>query len=206
MLCPPPTSELDPIVTDWPAQQLFRVHDLIYAANLFNPGFGQGRFHPIFDGDEQPIPTLYASNCVDGALAESVLHDLYRGDKLYFAQLINQQLSKIATAKPLRLIDLTGYGLGRLNTDRSKLLDTGKSEYRNTARWAEALHEAAPVAQGLLWVSRQFDRSLSLLIFGDRLDHNLVRDLDKSEPLDSGAGLQQVRDAASQLGVCLVEG
>lgn len=206
MLCTPPTSDLQPIVSDWPAQQVFRVHDLIYAANSFNPGFGLGRFHPIVDADGRPIPTLYASNCVDGALAESVFHDRYAGDKLYIAQLKNQRLSKIETAKPIRLIDLTGYGLRRLKTDRSKLLDTGKSEYPNTARWAEALHIAAPDAHGMLWVSRQFDTSFSLLLFDDRLDHDIVRDLDKSEPLDSGAGLQQVRNAASQLDVCLVEG
>lgn len=67
----PPASGLVPRIDTWTAGRiLWRCHDPALAANQFNPGLGQGRFHPIMDARTgMPIPTLYASDQMSGAFS-----------------------------------------------------------------------------------------------------------------------------------------
>jgi hypothetical protein len=54
-------------------------------------------------------------------------------------------------------------------------IDTEKDQYPRTRRWAEAIHTACPTVEGLCWVSRQDDRGLAIVLFGDRVGpHDLV--------------------------------
>ena len=113
---------------------------------MFNPGFGTGRFHPIVDAGGNPIPTLYAANQINGALAETLFHNRLAGDIIFHAELIEKRLSRLIQKQALSLIDLTGFYLRRLGLKRSQLLEADETFYRVTARWAEALHRAAPKA------------------------------------------------------------
>src|SRR5262245_61741020 len=56
---------------------LIRCHDVRFGATEFNPGLGAGRFHPFEDARSgNPVPVLYAAGDLDGALSETVFHDV----------------------------------------------------------------------------------------------------------------------------------
>jgi len=104
------------------------------------------------------------------------------------------------------LIDLTGLSLRSLGLTRANLIEPNENFYQETARWAEALYEHAPKAHGMVWVSRQFDTSKSILLFGDRVDASWLTDLSSAEALDRGRGFKRVLEAATQAGITVVEG
>jgi hypothetical protein len=52
---------------------------------------------------------------------------------------------------------------------RNELIDTEKDNYPSTRKWAEAIHATCPGAEGLCWISRQDDRALAVMLFGDRI-------------------------------------
>lgn len=202
----PPKSALDPYVAPFNAKRLFRVHPLKYDANSFNLGLGKGRFHPIFDQLRISIPTLYASDKINGALSETVFRNKTSGDVVYQAELIDKNLSRISCQKELRLIDLTGNYIKRLKITRVQLLESEEEYYDVTARWAEALHQACPKAHGIKWVCRQFDTAKSILLFGDRVKQSQLKDLKKSESLEKGNGLRHVLKAAAEAKITVITG
>ena len=57
----------------------------------------------------------------------------------------------------------------------------------------------------MIWVSRQFDTTMALLAFGDRL-HEQDFQCDASEPLDGGRGYRLVQDAGAAAGIAVVDG
>jgi len=206
MLPDPPESGLDPHVVPFKPKRLFRVHPTKHASNSFNPGFGIGRFHPIFDQSGKPIPTLYASDQINGALSETVFRNIISGDVVYQAELIDKYLSRIQYQKELQLIDLTGNYIKRLKITRRQLIESEEEYYKITARWAEALHSACPSAHGIKWVSRQFDTAKSILLFGDRVEQSQLKDRNKSELIESGEGLRHVLKAAMEANIKVVTG
>ncbi len=60
-------------------RSLFRVYTSAYGATEFNPVSGHGRFHPFVDITGQSVSTLYGAMSVDGALSETVFHDIPMG-------------------------------------------------------------------------------------------------------------------------------
>ena len=203
----PPTEGLNPKIKVWKAKRrLFRVHARKYLPDSFNLGRGSGRFHPIIDKNGNQIPTLYASDQINGALAETVFRDLFAGDNVYYRQLEGQRLSRLEQSKALSLVDLTGFGLKKLRLTRANLLEPDEDYYKETAAWAEALHTAAPNAQGMIWVSRQFDKASSILLFGDRIKPHTLKDLKVTEKLNKGRGLNLVKKAALLADITVVDG
>lgn len=57
----------------------------------------------------------------------------------------------------------------KLGVPRKQLIDTDKDQYPVTRKWAEAIHQQCPEAQGLSWVSRQDDSDRAFVLFGDRI-------------------------------------
>jgi len=205
----PPESGLDPHLALFKTKRLFRVHAVKYNAKSFNPGgkgTSMGRFHPIFDKSNNPIPTLYVSDQINGALSETVFRDTISGDTVYEDKLKDTYLSRIEFKKDLQLVDLTGIYIRRLKITRLQLIESEEDEYKVTARWAEALHHACPKAHGIKWVSRKFDTAKSILLFGDRVKPSQLTDLNKSELLEKGNGLQHVRKAAMQANITVATG
>jgi len=208
-LPPPDASLLDPLILHWPAGQRFhRVHAARWAANEFNPGYGQGRFHPFNDLDGQPVPTLYGSDQVDGALTETVFRGIpavgtLRGIRR--RSLINIVLSILAPKRELKLADLRGHGLRRLGLQRNQLLETEAEHYAQTAAWGAALHHSAVKPDGLIWVSRQFDTAAALLLFGDRVRPETLKIAEPPVSLYRGRGFQQVLASAERADLVIVD-
>ena len=203
----PPDSGLRPRLKRWKGvRKLFRVHSDDYEPDSFNPGFGLGRFHPFQDSRGNSVPTLYASNKINGAFAETLFRNLVGGDILFERELVGKRLSRLEQAKDLVLVDLTGFSLKKIGLTRAELLDPDETYYHETALWARALYLAAPKAHGLYWVSRKFDTARSVVLFEDRLPKNAIRDLRLTEDLSRGRGLRRVKKAATLADITVAKG
>ena len=161
-------------IVNWPkGQVIHRIHLKIYRSSAFNPGLkGNARFSPIKATDGSRIPTLYGGTTFDCAAMETVFHDVpfATGLKTFDKQkLVDQVYSQVTPKRNLSLADLSTTALRKLGVQRNELIDTEKDEYPRTRKWAEAIHAECPHAEGLCWVSRQDDRALAVMLFGDRL-------------------------------------
>lgn len=201
---PPDPSTLDPLLETWArGGRIVRCHRSVFGATEFNPGFGRGRFHPFGD-----VPTLYGAGSLDGALSETVFHDVpIRGASrcILRSSLKTMLVSVLAPRRDLQLVQLHGYGLRRLGTSRAELVESGADQYGQTARWAEALHDCGDGIDGLVWVSRQHDTSLALVLFGDRVRRADLEVIEPPLPLYLGAGFEEVQRAAEQAEITVAE-
>ena len=173
---PEPPADLAKLVSmvTWPkGRAIHRIHLKIYASSEFNPGLkGNARFSPIKASDASSIPTLYGGTTFDCAAMETIFHDVpfAAGLKTFDKQkLADQVYSQVTPRRNLCLADLTTTALRKLGIQRNELIDTEKDKYPSTRKWAEAIHAACPGAQGFCWVSRQDDRALAIVLFGDRV-------------------------------------
>jgi len=206
---PDPPAELDPKLTRLSAgARLYRVHPANYRASQFNPNRELqrgGRFHPFTDVQGLPVPTLYAADAIDGALSETVFHHVAGGGgRLLRSRLRGLVLSALLTRDELLLVDLSGHGLRRLGLSRAQLLETDASDYLRTAQWAQALHRCNGAIQGLMWISRQFDRSTAMVFFGDRIDPAALQVELEALPLDRGAGYREVQRIATEARIAII--
>jgi RES domain len=151
----------------WPKDQVIhRIHLKIYRSSEFNPG-PKGK-----PSDGASIPTLYGGTTFDCAAMETVFHDVpfAAGLKTFDKQkLIDQVYSQVTPRRDLNLVDLSTTALRKLGVQRNELIDTEKDKYPDTRKWDEAIYAACSDAEGLCWVSRQDDRALAVVLFGDRL-------------------------------------
>lgn len=200
---PPDPSTLDPLLETWArGERIVRCHKSVFGATEYNPGFGRGRFHP-FDG----VPTLYGSGSLDGALSETVFHDLPirgPGRSILRSSLKTMLVSVLAPLRDLKLVQLHGFGLRRLEISRAELIES-ESQPSQTVRWARALHACGSGIDGLVWVSRQHDTSLALVLFGDRVRRADLEVLEAPLPLYRGEGFDEVQRAAEQAGITVIE-
>jgi RES domain len=158
----------------WPkAQVIHRIHLKIYGSSEFNPGpKGNARFSPIRASDRASIPTFYGGTTFDCAAMETVFHDVpfAAGLKTFDKQkLVDQVYSQVTPKRDLNLVDLSTTALRKLGVQRNELIDTEKDKYPDTRKWAEAIHSACSDAEGLCWISRQDDRAIAIVLFGDRV-------------------------------------
>ena len=207
---PPAASTLDPLTANWvKGLEVFHIHSATVAPNAFNPNTspGRGRFHP-FLARRLPVPTWYGNTTADGAIAEVIFQNAAfdAAPRLVRRQLLQGRvLSRLTPTRDLRLADLTGHGLRRLGLKRSQLLDTDAEQYEATARWGQALYRSRRRPVGIVWVSRQFDRSSSLVLFGDRVAPADLQLLGEPLPLFEGPGYLRVLEAAEVAGLTIAE-
>lgn len=204
----PPTSGLSPLCETWErGTVLWRCHDPKFRADQFNPGTGLGRFHPLTDvTTKASIPTLYGADGVSGALSESVFHNVpVRGPakRVRRSALGALCVSSLVPQRDLVLANLSGNGLTRVGLRRAELIESSSSRYAETRWWAEAIHRDTPV-DGLLWVSRQNDRALAIVLFGDRVASSDLDVLVDSLRLDSGTGWHYVLRSAEEADITIV--
>jgi hypothetical protein len=152
---------------------------------------------------------MYAANDVDGALSESVFHDLpVRATPKHLPRslLIPYALSRLRATRPLTLVSLRGYGLRRLGIRHGRLIEVGPPAYPATAAWGQAAYDHAAKPDGLLWISRQFPGGMAVMLFGDRCSKALEPVTDEpSLPLAHGRGFDFVCGAATKAGIVIVE-
>lgn len=206
MPVPDPPAILDPRLVPWPADQLFfRVHRLAFRPTQFNPGGRgvHGRFNFFHDASGTVVPILYGADAEDAALAETVFRDVRGGGVMLRERLAGLALARVRPLRDLQLIELHGYGLKRLSLGPHELTSTDPTEYVRTIAWAKALHAAAPAADGLVWMSHQFNTRRALMLFGDRV---VETDLTAGPalPLTFGAGLDFVESCANDARITIL--
>ncbi|WP_268760397.1 RES domain-containing protein [Caballeronia mineralivorans] len=88
-----------------------------------------------------------------------------------------------------------------------QLIDTEKDQYPATRKWAEAIHQQCPEAQGLSWVSRQDDSARAFVLFGDRIADSTLQQKGVSRSLIEDAdAYTEALDLAERIGVEIVPG
>jgi len=192
----------------WPAgKSIVRVHNVKFGATEFNPGFGEGRFHPLNDSAGKSVATLYGSNTLDGALSETVFHDVPVSGtwkSIRQSKLIPMLATTISPLRDLTLIQLRGFGLKKLGVTRAQLIDSDAGQYGATRRWGAALHHAS-TADGLIWMSRQHDTSEAIVLFGDRVERASFEVIDPPRSLyPPSPGWIEVLRAAESAGITIV--
>ncbi|HEX8085462.1 MAG TPA: RES family NAD+ phosphorylase [Solirubrobacteraceae bacterium] len=186
----------------WAAMRpITRVCDAAHLPNSFNPSDQSARFRPIYCGAPTPIPTMYGSNRIDGALGETVFHDVPPPGggtwTIPRASLYGKLRSVLIPMRDLRLFDLTGWAHKALMLDGRALVECGPAEYPITAQWAERFHDLPEAPDGLFWRSRQYDKAYALMLFEDRVAVDELHVVfDETVALWEGVGLDELSVAA----------
>jgi len=182
-----------------------------YAADGVNPGRkGDARFSPVVDASGEAIPTFYGGSTFDCAAMETVFHEVpfAPGFKSFDKRkLVGQIHSVLLPATDIVLADLRNVALRKLGVPRAQLIGTEKDCYPETRKWAEAIHARAANVQGLCWTSRQDDRALAIMLFGDRITaKRLVPHGSSRELLNDASAYAELLILADRIGVSIVEG
>jgi RES domain len=125
---------------------MYRIHDTVYKVESFNPSRQRNaRFSPIRASAGEVIPTLYAATTPQGALMQTVFHDVpYKpGFKRISIERVKDKLSSsLVFLADLQLIDLGKVGLRRISIHPHEPIDTTEAHYPETRKWAELLYDA----------------------------------------------------------------
>jgi hypothetical protein len=114
-------------------------------------------------------------------------------------------VSTIAARRNLALVQLHGHGLTRLGISHAELIDSEARRYSRSVAWAAGLHARLHKVDGLVWVSRKFNTSFALVLFGDRVDRGDLEVVDPPLPLFLGAGYAEVQRIAEQAGILILD-
>jgi hypothetical protein len=187
---------------------LHRTHGRSYRPDQFNPCKGDDtRFSPIGDAFSVCIPTLYAATSRQAAAFESIFHDIEPSApfKTVRLEIIERRtVSEIAPTRDLTLASLFAPDLKAWGLQRTDLIETPKSTYTQTARWAEAIHASRVDIDGLIWTSRQCDPETCVVLFGDRVDEADLRVLASQNVAGAPLLLRQIRDFGARAGIAIV--
>lgn len=208
---PPDFRAARPLLGTWPADcPIIRVASLRRPPTAFNPGTSppepRGRFHAFANAQGRVVPVLYGASEADGAIAETVFHDVPvrgAGRMVFASRLVPLALVTLCPVRDLTLVELHGHGLRRLEVAATNLTDTDPTTYPHTVAWARALHEALPQVDGLVWMSRQCNSTRAVVLFGDRVPEAALRVVDGPLPLAVGAGRMAVDAAANAAGIAI---
>lgn len=152
------------------------------------------------------VPILYAAATEQGALSETVFHDVPSGGGLIDrTRLRGRRLFKMSPVRDLALASFTGHGLRRLGVTRSDMVECGPKHYPETVVWAEAVHrDPARAWDGITWMSRQDDTSRAVVLFGDRVSHDdLHLTADDTSSLDAGRTFDKIARIAADLNIAI---
>jgi hypothetical protein len=204
---PADPAALDPLGTSLPARSLlFRVHPGYFSATGFNSGYGAGgRFHFLQNRAGATVPSFYAAESENAAIAETIFHDVpVRPAGLrvvsFSRKLRDRALSAVRTRREIELVQLHDLGLDRLGLRASEITDTDPSGYPTSRLWAQALHRCG-AAGGLVWMSRRFNSYRAWTLFGDRVSSEDLEAASRPLPLWHGSGLDLVYELAESAGI-----
>lgn len=190
--------------------QIYRVHNNKYGPTVFNPGFGNARFSPIADINGKQIPTLYAAADAEGALMETVFHDIPIAPGLRsfdISKMAHSSLSILRVESDIDVAELSGLSAHHLGISESLLIHSEACCYPKTRSWAEAIYASSDTIQGLTWRSKRNTGSFAFMLFGDRVPHGALEVVTGDMPLINAAGVHpQVQALADAIGVRLIDG
>lgn len=195
----------------WEADPPVFRHRLGISAVLPGDAQHRGRFNPFvpLGAASDPLPVLYGASEEDGALSETVFHDVpVRGAKqISYRYLQHRVLVALTSRRDLMLVDLTTHGLGQLGLVHSELIEPRKPFCPATAQWARALHAHLATVDGLTRVSHQDNTSWAIVLFGGRVGvDDLVVVLGRVPmTVGAGAGFALALDIADRAGITITE-
>ena len=204
----PPARLADPNIVILPASALLhRVHARDFSTNRFNPCQGAPtRFAPVHDAEGNCVPSLFAADTLEAAIYETIFHDIpvTAGRRTVPRTLIQSRThGRLQVRRDLQLASLRGPDLRRWRMRRNSLITTSPSLYRDTARWAQAIHHQFPDVDGLLWTSSQCDPDTAYLFFGDRVAAGDLRIVQARDGLLDVTFLSDVRQAGQRSGISI---
>jgi hypothetical protein len=185
---------------------IYRVFDHGCGSAQYNAGGVPRRFRPVYDGGEI-VPTLYGSDAHDGALCETVFHDLDLEDpapSILRATLLTQIIAPVVAAKDLRLAALTDPQIKRLRVTHGQLIDADADEYPATAAWGQAIYDHPARFDGIVWNSRQHVAPLGLVLWSTRAGVVKAGTSAAPESLFFGSGYDRVVALANAMDVVVV--
>lgn len=215
----PPPGVVVPLVTvtlDRNPDELVRLHWRGKPPIAFGIRPAGNRFDPL-GAPFANIPVLYAGTTLEVAIAEVILRwhgQVGPGAAIELSnetQLRDRQVARFQPTRPLTLIDATGAGLARIEeaVNRTVTLPANApawlgqappladdifqcpaSDYPVTQAWGAWFRTQCPTADGLRWVSRQFNRGCCLVLFGDRCAADL-RQVGSSVGLTAPASVEE---------------
>lgn len=198
-----------PLEDIWPAgRPIIRAHNSALGATEFNSSNDSRRFRPITN-QGAIVPTLYGADLVEGALSESVFHDVpVRGParRIQRKALVPMIRSTVIPQRDLRLVRLHSAGLKKLGVTHAELIESSARQYPRTAAWGQALYDLGDY-DGLVWHSRQFNNSFAVMLWGDRVKRRKDIDVDSENPplsLYLGVGFDEVQQLADDCGITVV--
>jgi len=157
-------------------------------------GFVNGkrtRFDPL-PAPWQDTKVLYAGTSFETAVAETILRwhgQIVRGEEILISeveQLYPRRVARFVSTRPLTVIDATGLGLAQIEGAVTSVLalptgcgvsspkpiaddifNCGAIEYEKTQGWGAWFRAQHPQADGIQWVSRQYNVGRCLVLFED---------------------------------------
>jgi len=187
---------------------LYRVHLDQFGPTQFNPGtHGNARFSPIKNASHQPIPTLYAGLTMDCAMMETIFHDIPCSSEMKTiaeSKLKNQFLTSLLVTQDLTLISLQSVALKKMGRPKAEIIESEKDKYPISRQLAEQIYAECPDAHGLLWTSRQDDRTMAIMLFGDRVPQGALEQLGQSKYILDDPIANAVYKLAENLDVLIV--
>lgn len=166
----------------------WRVHSFDPLTGKFGPvafndsAKSQARFSPLVDHTGAVIAAIYAAESLEGALMESVLHDVPFPSSGYQHDFKRDRegayhVSQVRTTATLTLVDLTTPGLQKMGLRPSDLFESNKRDYPRTQRWAQWFRGQCAKAQGLYWVSRRYNEAAVMVLYADRVPRGTLKEV-----------------------------
>lgn len=188
---------------------LHRVHQEAYSGDAFNPyPYSNARFSTICDSKNTVIPTIYLASTFEGALMETIFHEIpyQQNDKfLDRAKIEGHHHSVVVTNQEVLLADLTTKSLRKLGVPPERVVTSEKSEYSYSRAIAEEIYNHNPSVQGLRWMSRQDNTAVAYILFEPRFSSSPLDIHGPSRRLDANA-YDEVLELAELLDVQIVPG
>lgn len=147
---------------------LYRIHSNQSgrAANVFNPGIGQRTRFGFFD--TPTVPILYAAETQEGAVCETVLHDVpVEGGMITADEYEDLVMSRLILNRDVSLVSFMDTGLRALKVQAEDITATTAARYNDTVGWAWAAHQAG--YGGAVWMSHRCNTDRAFVFFGDRV-------------------------------------
>ena len=170
---PPVTLSPTPPLERLPAgSELHRIHGVNWRSAQFNTSGHVSRFAPIADAEGRQIPVLYAGRTFEVAAYESLFHavspsqDTLTWPASGLAAIVH---STLETKRDLELAPLFRRNLIGWKVSDLEIVKAPARYYRQTARWAEAVHHSIVDAAGLVWISNREGSDRCYAFFGDRV-------------------------------------
>jgi RES domain len=119
----------------------------------------------------------------DAAVAEALIRwhdDIDAGARIELerSRFQDKKIYRVGLNREMNLVDCTGFGVATLQQTLAASASSGwKAEdifqcsslhYTSTQQWAQWMRQQTPSADGLLWMSRQFNSEKCIVLFEDR--------------------------------------